>query len=99
MMTQLQFNVLVCGRQHSKIIKREDTNSSEGTTLVFSDYVFGRQDSTFRKREDITSSPLDSSVDCSETNVTIMQQITCECSSVVEAVCLVVFITIVIELV
>jgi len=93
MKTQFQFNISVCGRPYSKIVKREDTTSDEGTTSAFSNSFFGRQNSTVRKREDTTSGPLDNSVDCSETNVTVMPQITGECSSVVEAVCLVVLIT------
>ena len=52
---------------------------------------------TVRKREDTTSGPLDSSVNCSETNVIVMLRITGECSSVVEAVFSIVFITIVRE--
>ena len=52
----------------------------------------------FLKREDTTSGPLDSSVDCSETNVTVIPRITGECITVVEAVCSIVFITLVIQL-
>ncbi len=67
------------------------------THLQFGSLVCGRQYSTVRKWEDTTSCPLDSSVDCSETNVTVIPRITCECSTIVEAVCSIVFITIVIE--
>jgi hypothetical protein len=59
--------------------------------------VLGRHYFTVQKREDTTSSPLDSSVDYSETNVIVIPQITSECGSVVEAFCSMVFITVVIE--
>ena len=67
------------------------------TQLQFGSLICGRQYSTVRKREDTTSGPLDNEVDCSEANVIVMPRITCECSAVVEAVCSIVFITIVIE--
>ncbi len=96
MKTQLQFGGSVCGRQYSNILKREDTSLGEGTISVFSNSVFERQYSTVRKREDTTPSPLDSLVDCSETNVIVMPHITGgECSSGVEAVCSVVFLIVV----
>ncbi len=95
MKRQLQFGILVCGRHYSKTLEREDTTSDEDTTLVFSNSSFKRQYSTVRKREDTTSGPLDNSVDCSETNVTVVPRITGECSLVVEAVCSVVLITVV----
>ena len=87
MKTHLQFSISIRGRQYSRILEREDTTSHEDTTSVFGNSVFGRQYSTLRKREDTTSGPLDNSIDCSETNVIVMPRITCECSSIVEAVC------------
>jgi hypothetical protein len=44
-----------------------------------------------------TSGPLASSVDCSETNVSVMPPIIGECGSAMEAVSSLVYITIVIE--
>ena len=44
--------------------------------LQFKYFSFGRQYSTVRKREDTTSGPLDNSINCSETDVTVMPQIT-----------------------
>ena len=66
------------------------------TQLRFGSLVCGRQYSIVRKQEDTTSSPLDNFVDCSETNVIVMPQIIGECGPVVEAVCSIVFITLVI---
>ena len=67
------------------------------TQLQFGSLVCGRQYSTVRKREDTSSGPLDNLVYCSETNVTVMPRITGECITIVEAVCSIIFITIVIE--
>ena len=61
----------------------------------FSNSIVGRQYSTVRKREDTTSYPLDNAVDCSETNVNVMPQITGESISALEAVCSVVSIAII----
>ena len=98
MKMQLQFGSSVCRRQYSRILKRENTTTSEDTTSTFSNSVFGRQYSIVRKREDTTSGPLlYISVDCSETNVIVMPRITCKCSSIVEGVCSVVFIIVSIE--
>jgi len=78
MKTPLQLNISIRGRRYSRILEREDTTSREDTTLVFGNLVFGRQYSTVRKREDTSSCPLDGSVDCSGTNVTVMSPITCD---------------------
>jgi hypothetical protein len=54
----------------------EDTTSLlEDTASIPSYSVFGRRYSTVEKREVATSCPLDNSVDCFETNVTVMPQI------------------------
>ena len=52
---------------------KEDTTSSEGTQSI---YVFQFWKTSFNvlKREDTTSCPLDNSVNCSETNVVVMQR-------------------------
>ena len=97
MKTQLRFGSSFCGRHYSDSFKREDTTSGEGTLSNFRNSVFGRQYSTVRKREDTTSSPIENSVDCSETNVVVMPHMAGKCGSVVEAVCSIVFIIVVIE--
>jgi hypothetical protein len=75
MKTQIRFSILISGRQYPRIVEREDTTSRKDITTVFGNLVFGRQHSTVRKQEDTTSGPLDSSVDCSETNVDVMPRI------------------------
>ncbi len=65
--------------------------------LQFGSLACGKEYSAFRKREDTTSGPLDSSVGCSETNVIVIPRITSECNTIVEAICSIVFITLVIE--
>ena len=44
--------------------------------LQFKYFSFGRQYPTVWKREDTTSGALDNSINCSETNETVMPQIT-----------------------
>ena len=95
--TQLQSGSSFCGRHYSNKFERDDTTSGEGTSPVFTNPVFGKQYSVVRKREDTTSGPLDNSVNCSETNVIIMPHRIGECSSLVEAVCSILFTRIVIE--
>jgi len=68
------------------------------TQIQFNSLVRGRQYSTVRKREDTTLGPLDSSVDCSETNGNVMPHITGECNSKVETVGSILLIIVVIEL-
>ncbi len=92
--TAQEFGNSVFIKRYFTVRKREDTTSDEDTSSIFCNSVFGRHHSTVRKREDTTSGPLDNSVDCSETNVTVMPNITGECNSVVEAICSVVLITV-----
>jgi hypothetical protein len=40
MKAQLQFSILIRGRQYSRILKREDTTSDEGTASFFRQFSF-----------------------------------------------------------
>jgi hypothetical protein len=80
MKAQLQFGSFSLWKTVSQNFKGRGYNLMRRHNFSFFYYyyysVFGRQYSTVRKREDTTSGPLDNSVDCSETNVTVMPQIT-----------------------